>query len=91
MSAVQTIQITIDALVHPDVLPFWRAVLRYRDRGDSPEDLIDPHGRGPSLWFQQMDGPRPQRNRIHLDVWVPHEQAEAQTPGGDRHRRPPGH
>ena len=91
MSAVQTIQITIDALVHPDVLPFWRAVLRYRDRGDSPEDLIDPHGRGPSLWFQQMDGPRPQRDRIHLEVWVPHEQAEAQTPGGDRHRRPPGH
>jgi len=29
------------------------------------------------LWFQQMDAPRPQRNRIHLDVWVPHDQAEA--------------
>ena len=23
-----------------------------------------------------MDAPRPQRNRIHLDVWVPHDQAE---------------
>jgi 4a-hydroxytetrahydrobiopterin dehydratase len=58
-------------------MPFWRAVLGYRDRGDSPEDLIDPHGRGPSFWFQQMDAPRPQRNRIHIDVWVPHDQAEA--------------
>jgi 4a-hydroxytetrahydrobiopterin dehydratase len=23
-----------------------------------------------------MDAPRPQRNRIHLDIWVPHDQAE---------------
>jgi 4a-hydroxytetrahydrobiopterin dehydratase len=76
-SAVQTVQVTIDALVGPEVMPFWRAVLGYRDRGDSPEDLIDPHGRGASFWFQQMGAPRPQRNRIHIDVWVPHDQAEA--------------
>ena len=75
-TAVQTVQVTIDALVIPAVMPFWRAVLGYRDRGDSPEDLIDPRGRGPSFWFQQMDAPRPQRNRIHIDVWVPHDQAE---------------
>jgi len=29
-SAVQTVQLAIDALVHPDVIPFWRAVLGYR-------------------------------------------------------------
>jgi 4a-hydroxytetrahydrobiopterin dehydratase len=76
-SAVQTVQVTIDALVGAEVMPFWRAVLGYQDRGDSPEDLIDPHGRGASFWFQQMDAARPQRNRIHIDVWVPHDQAEA--------------
>ena len=76
-SAVQTVQVTIDALVGPEVMPFWRAVLGYQDRGDGPEDLIDPRGRGPSFWFQQMDAPRPQRNRIHIDVWVAHDQAEA--------------
>jgi 4a-hydroxytetrahydrobiopterin dehydratase len=79
-SAVQTVQVTIDALVAPEVMPFWRAVLGYEDRGDSPdEDLIDPRGRGPSFWFQQMDAPRPQRNRIHIDVWVPYDQAEARV------------
>jgi 4a-hydroxytetrahydrobiopterin dehydratase len=26
-----------------------------------------------------MDAPRPQRNRIHIDVWVPHDQAEARV------------
>ncbi len=77
-SVVQTVQVTIDALVGPEVMPFWRAVLGYQNRGDSPdEDLIDPRGRGASFWFQQMDAPRPQRNRIHIDVWVPHDQAEA--------------
>lgn len=74
-TAVQTVQVTIDALVRPKVMPFWRAVLGYREVGD--QDLIDPFARGPSFWFQQMDKPRPQRNRIHVDVSVPHDQAEA--------------
>jgi 4a-hydroxytetrahydrobiopterin dehydratase len=77
-SAVQTVQVSIDALVIPEVMPFWRAVLGYEYRSDSPdEDLIDPRGRGAPFWFQQMDAARPQRNRIHIDVWVPHDQAEA--------------
>ena len=75
-SAVRTVLVTIDALVIPQVMPFWRALLGYQDRGDSAEDLIDPRGRGPSFWFQQMDAPRPQRNRVHIDVWVPHDRAE---------------
>jgi hypothetical protein len=43
----------------------------------SHQHLIDPRGRGPLVYFQQMDAPRPQRYRIHFDVWVPHDQAEA--------------
>ncbi len=38
--------------------------------------LVDPRRIGPAFWFQQMDAPRPQRNRIHLDVTVPHDVAE---------------
>ena len=76
-TALQIVQVAIDALVIPDVLPFWRAVLGYREVGD--EDLIDPLFQGPPLWFQQMDAPRPQRNRIHIDVYVPHDQAEARV------------
>ena len=76
-TAVQSVHVTIDALVHPDVMPFWRAVLGYRQVGD--EDLLDPHSQGPAFWFQQMDEPRTQRNRIHVDVWVPHDEAEARV------------
>ena len=77
LNGVQSIQVAIDALVIPDVLPFWRAVLGYREKGD--EDLLDPRSRGPSFWFQEMDAPRPQRNRIHVDISVPHDQAEARV------------
>ena len=75
--ALQKVQVMIDALVIPDVLPFWRAVLGYRQAGE--EDLFDPHFQGPPFSFQQMDAPRPQRNRIHIDVYVPHDEAEARV------------
>jgi len=74
-TAVQIVQVAIDALVHADVMPFWRAVLGYKQVGD--EDLLDPRSEGPPFWFQQMDAPRTERNRIHIDVFVPHDQAEA--------------
>jgi 4a-hydroxytetrahydrobiopterin dehydratase len=77
LTGLQIVQVAIDALVIPDVLAFWRAVLGYREVDD--EDLFDPHFQGPPFWFQQMDAPRPQRNRIHIDVYVPHDQAEARV------------
>jgi len=78
-SQVQTVLVTIDALSLPTVMPFWRALLGYVDRRDSPEDLIDRHFRGPGFWFQQIDAPRSQRNRVHIDIWVPHDQGEARV------------
>jgi len=74
---VQTVLVTIDALDIPKVKPFWRAVLGYQDRADSPEDLIDPRGRGASFWFQKIGAPDPERNRIHIDIWVPPDQAQS--------------
>ncbi|OBF36693.1 4a-hydroxytetrahydrobiopterin dehydratase [Mycobacterium sp. ACS1612] len=77
--AVQALEIAIDALDIERVRPFWKAVTGYVDEPGSELNaaLIDPAGRAPVIWFQQMDSPRPQRNRIHLDVDVPHRAAEA--------------
>jgi 4a-hydroxytetrahydrobiopterin dehydratase len=74
-AAAQTVQFVVDA--GPGVIGFWRAVLAYKDFGD--EAITDPHGRNPSIWFQGIDAPRPQRNTIHVDVSVPHDQAEARV------------
>jgi 4a-hydroxytetrahydrobiopterin dehydratase len=77
---VQTIEIGIDALDIPAIRPFWRAVLGYADEADrtgAGDPVVDPRRQGPSVWFQQMDAPRPQRNRIHFDVSVTHDEAPA--------------
>ena len=74
VSTPQVTEIAIDAIDIPAVKPFWRAVFDYADAGDI--DLVDPQGIGPTVWFQAMDEPRQQRNRIHLDVHVPHDRAE---------------
>jgi 4a-hydroxytetrahydrobiopterin dehydratase len=76
--SVQVLEIAIDAMNIAAIRPFWMAVLGYADEpGDAgPEGgLADPDGQGPTIWFQQMDQPRPQRNRIHFDVSVPHDEA----------------
>lgn len=79
----QETEIAIDALDIPAVLPFWRAVLGYADeraaQPDASPALVDPQGIGPAVWFQQMDAPRQQRNRVHLDVSVPHDVAVARV------------
>jgi 4a-hydroxytetrahydrobiopterin dehydratase len=78
--AVQGLEIAIDALDIGAVRPFWKAITEYVDEigpSDLSAGLIDPTGRGPAIWFQQMDTPRPQRNRIHLDIDVPHDVASA--------------
>ncbi|MCV7209187.1 VOC family protein [Mycolicibacterium canariasense] len=83
--SVQALEIAIDALDIPAVRPFWKAVTGYVDEtgpSDLTAGLVDPTGRGPTIWFQQMDAPRvpggqQPRNRLHLDVDVPHDEAEA--------------
>jgi 4a-hydroxytetrahydrobiopterin dehydratase len=73
-TAATQLEIAIDALDIAAVKPFWEAVLGYAPHLD--DDCVDPFGRGPAFWFQQMDAPRPQRNRIHIDVTVPHDVAQ---------------
>jgi 4a-hydroxytetrahydrobiopterin dehydratase len=74
LTGLQTFQIAIDAIDIPRMMPFWAAVLGYVQMFDV---VMDPHFEGPTFWFQQMDAPRPQRNRIHIDLYLPQDQARA--------------
>jgi 4a-hydroxytetrahydrobiopterin dehydratase len=88
--SVQLMEIAIDALDIARIRPFWQAVLGYGDETEESGDtdaLVDPLWQGPAVWFQQMDAPRPQRNRIHFDLCLPHDEvarrlAAAQAAGG---------
>lgn len=73
--ADQAVEIAIDTLDADRVRPFWAAVLGYVEA--SGGTLVDPARLGPPVWFQQMDEPRTERQRFHIDVSVPHDSAEA--------------
>jgi 4a-hydroxytetrahydrobiopterin dehydratase len=78
--SVQMLEIAIDAMDIAAVRPFWKALLRYEDEPGNtatPNAIVDPARQGPAFWFQQMDAPRPQRNRVHFDLTVSHEEADA--------------
>ncbi|HHU38480.1 MAG TPA: 4a-hydroxytetrahydrobiopterin dehydratase [Propionibacterium sp.] len=75
--AITGVEVAIDTLDAAALVPFWEAVLGY-DRADD-DLLVDPQRLGPSLWFQELDEARPVRNRIHLDVHVAHDLAEARV------------
>lgn len=72
--AVQQVDLTIDALSIAEVRPFWAALLAYDEVGD--RNLVSPHDRGTTMSFQPSDDLREKRDSMHVDVAVPHDQAE---------------
>ena len=37
---------------------------------DSADAIVDPSGKGPRIYFQQMDTPKVGKNRVHIDMNV---------------------
>jgi 4a-hydroxytetrahydrobiopterin dehydratase len=72
--SVATLEVGIDTVDADAIRPFWEAVLGLRS--DDTGNLVDPAGQLPAVWFQEMDPPRTDRNRIHFDLTVAHDTAE---------------
>jgi pterin-4a-carbinolamine dehydratase len=73
-------QVVIDALDVEKVKGFWRGALGYvDDPRPGVHDLYDPRRLNPPVFFQKMDEPREQRNRIHVDLFVAADQAQARV------------
>lgn len=75
-SAVSVIEVALDTADHAEIKPFWRAVLGYTDNPSSEDELRDPDGVRPTLWFQSTEPHDEPRQRFHLDIRVPHDVAE---------------
>ena len=78
------VQVGIDAVDVPIVRAFWRAVLGYElDVRPFVTDIFDPRQLAVPLFFQPMSADDTarlaQRNRTHVDVFVPDDQAEARV------------
>jgi len=74
---VQVVGIAVAEDSDAEVRPFWAAAFGYKYLGD--EDAIDPHRRNPHLWFHKLKPSRSGRGRVHIDVSVPADQAEARV------------
>ena len=61
----------------PDGFGTWREYRRSigvpedePGEGDGDDSIVDPEGRGPRIWFQQVPEGKVVKNRFHLDVLV---------------------
>jgi 4a-hydroxytetrahydrobiopterin dehydratase len=77
---LSVIEIALDTPAYDDVKPFWAAVLGYETSQAHAEELNDPHGTRPTLWFQKAASAKGEvEQRFHLDVRVPPEVAEGRV------------
>jgi 4a-hydroxytetrahydrobiopterin dehydratase len=74
-SVLSVLEIALDSEDPASILPFWRAVLGLRAAPGRDDELVDPTGAFPTLWFQQTVAHESPRQRFHLDVSVPPEAA----------------
>lgn len=74
---VQRVEVALDTADWQRIRPFWKALLDGSDNPRLPDEVTDPDGALPTLWFQETDEHETPRQRFHLDVHVPRDVAEA--------------
>ena len=74
--AVQVLELALDTPSHQTIRPFWAAVLGMTEGPARDDEVTDPSGILPALWFQETEAHEEPRQRFHLDITVPPEIAE---------------
>lgn len=70
LGSVTLVELGLDTADRAAIRPFWAAVLGLADGGDDDNEVTDPAGVLPSLWFQETGAHEEPRQRFHYDVWV---------------------
>ncbi len=68
-TGVVRLELALDSPDTAAVLPFWGAVLGMADQAGKGDELVDPAGVLPAVWFQPSGAEEP-RQRWHPDLWV---------------------
>lgn len=66
--------IGIDTADAAAIRPFWSALTGHAPAKDDEHVLPSPDGQLPEIWFQESER-REGRNRVHLDLYLPHDLA----------------
>ncbi len=75
--SVAELELALDSADSAAVGPFWAALLTGSPDALDGDDVVDPNGRVPLLWFQDTEPHETPRQRFHVDLWVPHDVADA--------------
>jgi 4a-hydroxytetrahydrobiopterin dehydratase len=75
-SVLSEVELALDTAALAAVGPFWAALLTGTLDSLTGDDVVDPSGRLPLLWFQHTDAHETPRQRFHIDLWVPHDVAD---------------
>jgi 4a-hydroxytetrahydrobiopterin dehydratase len=73
---VTALELALDTADRAAIGPFWAALLTGSTDSLHGDDVVDPSGRVPLLWFQSTDAHETPRQRFHLDLWLPHDVAD---------------
>lgn len=76
--AATVLEVALDTAAPDAVAPFWAAVLTGDPDAAEDDEVTDPQGRVPTMWFQRSE-PRREGDgaqRFHLDVWVAPDEAQ---------------
>lgn len=69
---MQVLEIALDTWDVEEIKPFWAAVLGMNEAED---EIVDPSGVVPTVWFQECEAHDVPAQRFHLDIRVPPEVA----------------
>lgn len=77
-AGLQELELALDTEDAAAIRPFWSALLASGAPGDRPDEITDPDGVLPAVWFQSAQVGRPVgAQRWHLDLRVPPEVLES--------------
>lgn len=78
-ASVSVVELGLDTARSATIAPVWAAMLSGRadaqGHGSPSDEVRDPTGRVPNLWFGDADGHDVSRQRFHLEVYVATEEA----------------
>ena len=79
-ASVSVVELGLDTASSATIAPVWAALLtgqrEAQGHGSPSDEIRDPMGRVPNLWFGDGDGDATPRQRFHVEVYVPSEVAQ---------------
>ncbi|MGC5614966.1 4a-hydroxytetrahydrobiopterin dehydratase [Georgenia sp. Z1491] len=73
------VDLALDTADQGEIDTFWSSVLTGSPDNVDGDEIADPAGQAPLMWFQRTDAHETPRQRFHLDVQIPADELDARV------------